>query len=242
MEEIYANVEYDKPIDPRPSANQTGPRSSERRFHGSVVFCLGLFTVLLLVGLICLGVHYRDLSAELSTINGNLTELLQASKDKLSSMTEERDLLNASLTEMTKEVDRLQRLSKQKKTCPAGWKMFSCTCYLFSTNSYSWEEGRQDCRERGADLVIIDSSEEQEFLTKNIRKDTWIGLTDRVNEGTWKWTDGTPLTLAIPVCLQPAPPCFLFGHTALPSSIPPSLCHNQLSHLISLSPTTVNIQ
>ncbi|XP_035532740.1 C-type lectin domain family 4 member E-like [Morone saxatilis] len=74
--------------------------------------------------------------------------------------------------------------------------MFSCTCYLFSTNSQSWEKGRQDCRDRGADLVIIDSSEEQEFLTKNIRKDTWIGLTDRDNEGTWKWTDETPLTLA----------------------------------------------
>uniref|UniRef100_A0A8P4GDI2 C-type lectin domain-containing protein n=1 Tax=Dicentrarchus labrax TaxID=13489 RepID=A0A8P4GDI2_DICLA len=133
----------------------------------------------------------HDSSAELS-IN-----------DKLSSMTEERDLLNASLTEMTKEVDRLQRLPKQKKTCPAGWKMFSCTCYLFSNNSHSWEEGRQDCRERGADLVIIDSSEEQEFVTKNIRKDTWIGLTDRDNEGTWKWTDGTPLTLAYWVRGQP---------------------------------------
>ncbi|XP_035532219.1 C-type lectin domain family 4 member E-like [Morone saxatilis] len=81
--------------------------------------------------------------------------------------------------------------------------MFSCTCYLFSTNSHSWEEGRRDCRDRGADLVIIDSSEEQEFLTKNIRKDTWIGLTDRDNEGTWKWTDETPLTLAYWVRGQP---------------------------------------
>uniref|UniRef100_A0A8C4GL98 C-type lectin domain-containing protein n=1 Tax=Dicentrarchus labrax TaxID=13489 RepID=A0A8C4GL98_DICLA len=151
MEEIYVNVEHDKPVNSRPSANQTD----------------------------------HDSSAELSTIN-----------DKLSSVSEEKDLLNSSLTEMTKEVDRLQRLSKQKKTCPADWRMFRCTCYFFSTTSASWETGRQDCRDRGGDLVIIDSSEEQEFLTKNITKETWIGLTDRDNEGTWKWIDKTPLTLA----------------------------------------------
>ncbi|XP_035860395.1 uncharacterized protein LOC116050441 isoform X4 [Sander lucioperca] len=75
MDDIYANVEHYKSVDPRPSTNQTGPRSSERRFHGAVVLCLGLLSVFLLAGIICLGVH----SAELSTIKANLTECLQAS-------------------------------------------------------------------------------------------------------------------------------------------------------------------
>ena len=35
----------------------SGPRSSERRFHGAVVLCLGLLSVFLLAGLIGLGVH-----------------------------------------------------------------------------------------------------------------------------------------------------------------------------------------
>uniref|UniRef100_A0A8C9XR88 C-type lectin domain-containing protein n=1 Tax=Sander lucioperca TaxID=283035 RepID=A0A8C9XR88_SANLU len=132
-------------------------------------------------------------AADLSTIKANLTECLQASDNKLSSLTEERDRLNSRLTEMAKELDRLQ----QNKTCPAEWRMFSSSCYLLSAESGSWEKGRQYCRDRGADLVVIDSSEEQMFLSKCIKKDTqyWIGLTDRDEEGTWKWVDGTPLTL-----------------------------------------------
>ncbi|XP_035860393.1 C-type lectin domain family 10 member A-like isoform X1 [Sander lucioperca] len=142
-------------------------------------------------------VSLRGSAAELSTIKANLTECLQASDDNSSSLTEERDRLNSSITEMAKELDRLQRWSKQKKTCPAEWRMLSSSCYLLSAESGSWEKGRQYCRDRGADLVVIDSSEEQTFLSKFIKQNTqyWIGLTDRDEEGTWKWVDGTPLTL-----------------------------------------------
>uniref|UniRef100_A0A3B4UNU7 C-type lectin domain-containing protein n=1 Tax=Seriola dumerili TaxID=41447 RepID=A0A3B4UNU7_SERDU len=82
------------------------------------------------------------------------------------------------------------------KTCPAGWRMFNGSCYLLSTQSGSWEKGREDCRARGADLVVIDSLEEQTFLDEfaAVEEFWWIGLTDRDKEGTWKWIDGTPLT------------------------------------------------
>ncbi|XP_044222482.1 CD209 antigen-like protein D [Thunnus albacares] len=75
--------------------------------------------------------------------------------------------------------------------------MFRCSCYFLSSESGSWSRGRQDCREKGADLVVIDSTEEQTFLSTFTEVETmiWIGLTDRDKEGTWKWTDGTPLTL-----------------------------------------------
>ncbi|KAM3862196.1 C-type lectin domain family 4 member E-like [Diretmus argenteus] len=85
-----------------------------------------------------------------------------------------------------------------EKTCPAGWWMFSCSsCYLLSSETNSWARSRQDCRDRGADLVVIDSPEEQAFLTTLTSGPTfiWIGLSDDKEEGTWKWIDGTPLTL-----------------------------------------------
>ncbi|XP_033181705.1 CD209 antigen-like protein A [Anabas testudineus] len=83
-------------------------------------------------------------------------------------------------------------------TCPAGWTKFSCFCYFLSPKTGSWTEGRQDCRTRGADLVVIDSAEEQTLLSDLTKEETlsWIGLTDGEHEKTWKWIDGTPLTLS----------------------------------------------
>ncbi|XP_045910506.1 C-type lectin domain family 10 member A-like [Micropterus dolomieu] len=160
MEEIYVNVEYDKSVDSKPSQNQTGPRSSQRRFQGAVL-SLGLLSVFLLAGLIYLGVHYHYSAAKLSTIKDKLTERLQTSNTKLSSLMEEKDLLNDSLVEMTKELERLQGLSKRKKTCPEGWRISCGTCYLRSDKSGSWDKGREDCKGKGGDLVVIDSTEEQ---------------------------------------------------------------------------------
>uniref|UniRef100_A0A8C1RIW4 Si:ch73-343l4.8 n=1 Tax=Cyprinus carpio TaxID=7962 RepID=A0A8C1RIW4_CYPCA len=57
---------------------------------------------------------------------------------------------------------------------------------FMSTELKSWSDSRQYCRERGADLVIINTEEKQvSFL--------WIGLSDRENEGIMKWVDNSPL-------------------------------------------------
>ncbi|XP_042281483.1 CD209 antigen-like protein E [Thunnus maccoyii] len=189
MEEIYVNAEDMKYVDTKHSIIQTGPKTSERRFHGAVLVFLGLLSVFLLAGLIGLGVYY-------SVVINNLTERLQDSNNKLCSVSEERDLLLTNLTG-TIDMDELQSLSVQNRICPAGWRMFGCSCYFLSNESGSWSRGRQDCREKGADLVVIDSTKEQTFFSTFTEVETmiWIGLTDRDKEGTWKWIDGTPLTL-----------------------------------------------
>ncbi|KAI3355680.1 hypothetical protein L3Q82_004267 [Scortum barcoo] len=97
-------------------------------------------------------------------------------------------------------------LAVHYRTCPAGWRMFDSTCYFFSTTSASWEQSRRDCRDKGADLVVIESYEEQELLTKIIKKFTWIGLNDREKEGDWKWIDETPLAQAHLLLLHPLGP------------------------------------
>ncbi|KAM9335516.1 C-type lectin domain family 10 member A-like [Symphorus nematophorus] len=116
--------------------------------------------------------------------------------EHIQALAKERDLMIARQTEMTDELERLKSLSKQVKTCPIGWRMFSCSCYLLSSNLGTWDEGRTDCRNRGADLVVIDSHKEQMFLSAILseltNKHAWIGLSDREKEGTWKWIDGTP--------------------------------------------------
>ncbi|XP_058626546.1 C-type lectin domain family 17, member A-like [Onychostoma macrolepis] len=76
-----------------------------------------------------------------------------------------------------------------------GWIYYQSSIYFISSKIKSWDESRRYCTEKGADLIIINSREEQDFV-KKISADAkvWIGLTDSDVEGIWKWVDGSTLT------------------------------------------------
>ncbi|XP_047643573.1 C-type lectin domain family 4 member E isoform X1 [Phacochoerus africanus] len=86
-----------------------------------------------------------------------------------------------------------------KNCCPLNWIHFQSSCYFFSTNVMSWTASLKNCSSIGAHLVVINTQEEQEFLfhAKPKRKEFYIGLTDQVIEGQWKWVDGTPFTKSL---------------------------------------------
>ncbi|KAL7841359.1 hypothetical protein SRHO_G00250500 [Serrasalmus rhombeus] len=76
-----------------------------------------------------------------------------------------------------------------------GWKYSNSRIYYISTEKMTWDSGRKACKEKEADLVIINSREEQILVagfTKN--QNAWIGLTDGDSEGVWKWVDDSALT------------------------------------------------
>ncbi|XP_071264011.1 C-type lectin domain family 4 member M-like isoform X2 [Salvelinus alpinus] len=133
--------------------------------------------------------------ANLQTSYNNLTEERDQLQTSYNTMTKERDQLQTSYNTMTKERDKLQteREFLNWRLTNLSWQKFESSWYFLSTESKTWKESRQDCLKRGADLVIINSDKEQTFLF-NLKKRVWIGLTDSVKEGTWKWVDGTPLT------------------------------------------------
>ncbi|XP_035240899.1 CD209 antigen-like protein C isoform X2 [Anguilla anguilla] len=80
------------------------------------------------------------------------------------------------------------------KPCPQGWEQFYSKCYYFSSEVKKWYEGHSHCHQQGADLVIIESEQEQEFIAKSTREHPyWIGLSDSETEGTWLWADKTSL-------------------------------------------------
>uniref|UniRef100_A0AAZ3QHR6 C-type lectin domain-containing protein n=1 Tax=Oncorhynchus tshawytscha TaxID=74940 RepID=A0AAZ3QHR6_ONCTS len=135
-----------------------------KRPYKVAALCLGLLCVLLLAGIIGLGVHYQ----------------LQTS---YSTLTKDRDQLQ-------RETIRLNKKLKGKllgRPCHEGWIKFETSCYFFSTVNKTWEESRMDCIRREAHLVFING-------LNGANKQIWIGLTDTIVEGTWKWVDGTPLT------------------------------------------------
>ncbi|XP_031141195.1 CD209 antigen-like protein A isoform X2 [Sander lucioperca] len=99
--------------------------------------------------------------------------------------------VEAGFKNLTEERDDLKR--KMNNSAQKGWEYFSGSFYYISCIAKTWQESRDDCLQKGADLLIINSKEEQDFTTK-LKMRLWIGLTDSETEGTWKWVDGTPLT------------------------------------------------
>lgn len=61
--------------------------------------------------------------------------------------------------------------------------------YYRSTGSATWTTARSNCVAMGGHLVTITTSAEQSFIF-NIWPSGWIGLTDEVTEGTWRWVTG----------------------------------------------------
>uniref|UniRef100_A0A8C3II15 C-type lectin domain-containing protein n=1 Tax=Chrysemys picta bellii TaxID=8478 RepID=A0A8C3II15_CHRPI len=79
--------------------------------------------------------------------------------------------------------------------CPPGWQQFQKSCYFFSTSTKSWQDAKQFCTDQGSGLVIVNTEEEQTFLSNHITHPHvyWLGLSDSAKEGEWRWLDGSPL-------------------------------------------------
>ncbi|XP_078138274.1 uncharacterized protein LOC139930178 [Centroberyx gerrardi] len=162
---------------------------------------------------------YNDLTEErdqLQTSYNDLTEERDQLQTSYNDLTEERDQLQTSYNDLTEERDQLQTNHKRfvNKVCnhlmltENGASLLDsrmeqiigclegCSCYYISTEEKNWDQSRQDCLRRGANLVIIDSTDKQNFVQRfnTNKKRVWIGLTDQKN--TWTWVDGTTLTLS----------------------------------------------
>ncbi|XP_052610632.1 CD209 antigen-like protein B [Peromyscus californicus insignis] len=94
------------------------------------------------------------------------------------------------LVQMKTELLRLCR------PCPWDWTFLLGNCYFFSKSQRNWNNAVKACQEVEAQLVIIESDEEQTFLqqTSKAKGPTWMGLSDLKKEATWLWVDGSPLS------------------------------------------------
>ncbi|KAM9449632.1 uncharacterized protein Hap1MRO34_022147 [Clarias gariepinus] len=176
------------------------------KYYKVTAVSLVVMCVLLLTAIIVLWINLNKLNTEKDQLQASYNTLtterdqLQASYNTL---TTERDQLQASYNTLTTERDQLLKLKNElQKNVPnldramkEGWMFYISSMYYISTEEKNWTESRQDCKERGADLVIINSKEEQEFIRKHSRN-AWIGLNDIFEEGDWKWVDDTPATTA----------------------------------------------
>ncbi|XP_050957983.1 CD209 antigen-like protein C [Labeo rohita] len=95
------------------------------------------------------------------------------------------DSLNKKKLELESKVTSLSEELKKEST-KRGW-------FFLSSELKSWSDSRQYCRDRGADLVIINSEEKQRFISSLTMERVWIGLSDTEHEGKMTWVDNSPL-------------------------------------------------
>ena len=75
---------------------------------------------------------------------------------------------------------------------------FEGRSYFFcDPDELSWRDARDECERWGYQLVVIENQRENEFIIAERRRqrqeNLWIGLSDRRDEGRWRWVDGSEL-------------------------------------------------
>ncbi|XP_051240064.1 C-type lectin domain family 4 member M-like isoform X18 [Dicentrarchus labrax] len=150
---------------------------------------------------------YNNLTKEKDQLQTNYNNLTKEREQ----LAKEKDQLQERFEALAKDRTDLQRkLQETEAVCKTlteeradlkrilndfSWVYFRGSFYQVSSLKKSWQQSRDDCLQKGADLLIINSREEQIFTNK-FKKYMWIGLTDSETEGRWKWVDGTPLTIS----------------------------------------------
>lgn len=83
--------------------------------------------------------------------------------------------------------------------CPAGWVRHGSSCYYIEdSKTFSMSVAQQKCRNFGADLAIIRSAEENDFILRLVTEKlnnaygVWLGLQRKADSKLY-WIDGTPL-------------------------------------------------
>ena len=79
---------------------------------------------------------------------------------------------------------------------PTPEKTFRGNQYAFTSGAKTWEAAQAEARQRGGNLVTINSEQEETWIKQNFGGDEsfWIGFTDKANEGQFRWASGEPVT------------------------------------------------
>ncbi|KAM6168130.1 CD209 antigen-like protein C [Erethizon dorsatum] len=147
--------------------------------------CLGNYSIALILQLLVLTLLAGFLVAVLVQVSRSPSfQELEQEQSKWENIYQELNQLKAG-------VDNLCR------PCSWDWTFFQGKCYFFSKSQRNWHDSITACKEAGAQLVIVDSADEQSFLqlTSKSKGHTWMGLSDLNKESTWHWVDESPLLL-----------------------------------------------
>uniref|UniRef100_UPI0037E8145B C-type lectin domain family 4 member A n=1 Tax=Semicossyphus pulcher TaxID=241346 RepID=UPI0037E8145B len=177
---------------------------------------LGIICLVLASVIILLNCQFHTVMSEQIRKNSNLadqTEQLRTEKADLQrqtqELTREKDGLNWTLGVILQYDNfpvKAYCTQKECKPCLDDWELFQSNCYLFTESDYyshwkTWYGSHDECVNLKADLVVIESQEEQEFINNHTQEyiddkhGYWIGLNYKDLTETWTWVDGSNLTV-----------------------------------------------
>ncbi|XP_071326688.1 C-type lectin domain family 4 member M-like isoform X4 [Trachinotus anak] len=192
-------------------------KANKRRHHCQQLACfLGILCIVLIIGIIVVWIYQSNITnltaqnQELATQNQELKTQKQELesernnlKQQIHNMTTERTELNVTRAQWT--IDTYCPIKEDRRQCEAcedGWLHNESSCYAVNNptdpNDWrNWTEAREDCRGKISDLVVIVDEKAKTFVSgksweSSGNKGYWIGL--RVEDGRWKWVDGSDLT------------------------------------------------
>ncbi|KAF3692376.1 C-type lectin domain family 10 member A MMGL Macrophage asialoglycoprotein-binding protein 1 [Channa argus] len=159
-----------------------------------------------------LQVQYENLTQAYSVLERNITNLtaqnqeLESQRDNLTQQIKDMETKwkDDNVTRAQWSIDQYCPKDNNGRTCEAcqqQWYNNQSSCYAVNnaerSNQKTWEEAREDCRGKNSDLAVIVNEAQKKFTTDNSWKQAgisgyWIGL--KVEDGRWKWVDGTNLT------------------------------------------------
>uniref|UniRef100_A0A4W2E5J4 C-type lectin domain-containing protein n=1 Tax=Bos indicus x Bos taurus TaxID=30522 RepID=A0A4W2E5J4_BOBOX len=133
----------------------------------------------------------RSLNDKVLSLENRLEKQLEELKAGDSEMLLRVQQLVKNLNSLTCKMDALKSNGSQNTACcPANWLEHEGHCYWFSSLRKPWPEAEKDCQLKNAQLVVINSRDEQDFIQANLHPYfTWMGLSDP--DGVWKWVDGS---------------------------------------------------
>ncbi|XP_074509055.1 CD209 antigen-like protein C [Sebastes fasciatus] len=150
---------------------------------------------LILLVIMGLRIHFTSLISEK---NAKLTAEIQDLKtqnQELESQMNNWNELNASRAQWS--IYLYCPIIKNKRVCQhcqEGWEYNEPSCNAINnarpSDRKTWEEAREDCRGKNADFAVVHNQDEKDIISRYTR--IWIGL--RVEDGKWRWIDGSDLT------------------------------------------------
>ncbi|XP_060938034.1 C-type lectin domain family 12 member B-like [Limanda limanda] len=220
---IYSTVKSNVPAATVTIKAAGGAAAAHSRDFVLLLVCLGILCVLLIS---CIGViiYIFGVMKAQEAVAENVIHLEKENvihlKKEIHQLMMEKEILGNKTEVLTRDRDDLNRTlgvimtfqnfpvnkfcpDKKCKPCLESWIPFQDHCYLFWDQPAPWKtwtQARTFCRNNVADLVVVDSLQEQEFINKHTKcyftndHAYWMGL--RKNEDNkWIWIDGRNETL-----------------------------------------------